>query len=120
MRGPGRCFQEADACGRPEAQSEQWMESSCWSPHLEEYGKAKHEEKLERIERTIYITVLGSDETNGPYLARHDFQLDELTALQVTLRRRGHTACFAIPYGQKKEIVMDSAGKLEFTKLILL
>ena len=49
------------------------------------WGKAKHEKKFERFERAIYSTTQRPDETHESYLARHDFQFEELAALNVTL-----------------------------------
>ena len=87
-----------------------------------DWGKAKHEEKFERFERAIYTTVQRSDETHDLYLARHDFQFDELASLNVTLEET-RAYCLLRNSGplmdkKKKKIIMDSAGKLEYDKVV--
>lgn len=86
------------------------------------WGKAKHEEKFERFERAIYTTAQRSDETHKSYLAQHDFQFKELASLHVTLEEM-RAYCLLHNSGlhldEKKRIVMDSEGKLEYDKVWL-
>ena len=85
------------------------------------WGKAKHEEKFERFERAIYSTVQRADETHESYLARHDFQFEELAALHVTIDEM-RAYCLLRNSGllmdEKKKIIMDSEGQLEYGKVV--
>ena len=85
------------------------------------WGKAKHEEKFERFERAIYTTVQRADETHESYLARHDFQFEELASLHVTLEEM-RAYCLLRNSGllmdEKKKIIMDSGGRLEYDKVV--
>ena len=85
------------------------------------WGKAKHEEKFERFERAIYTTVQRSDETHESYLARHDFQFEELASLHVTLEEL-RAYCLLRNSGllmeEKKKVIMDSEGRLEYDKVV--
>ena len=85
------------------------------------WGKAKHEEKFERFERAIYSTVQRPDETHESYLARHDFQFEELAALHVTIDEM-RAYCLLRNSGllmdEKKKIIMDSDGQLEYGKVV--
>eukprot|EP00435_Cladocopium_sp_Y103_P031951 s274_g8.t1 len=47
------------------------------------WGKSKFEEKFERFERALYSTSQRADETHESYLARHDYQFEELLQLGV-------------------------------------
>ena len=42
------------------------------------WGRSTLEEKFERFERAIYTTVQRPDEAHESYLARHDYQFEEL------------------------------------------
>ena len=46
-------------------------------------GKSKLEEKFERFERAMFSTTQCADETHESYLARHDFQFEELLKMGV-------------------------------------
>ena len=85
------------------------------------WGKAKHEEKFERFERAIYTTTQRADETHESYLARHDFQFEELASLNVTIEEM-RAYCLLRNSGllmdEKKKIIMDSGGKLEYDKVV--
>ena len=85
------------------------------------WGKAKHEEKFERFERAIYSTVQRPDETHESYLARHDFQFEELAALRVTIDEM-RAYCLLRNSGllmdEKKKIIIDSDGQLEYGKVV--
>ena len=85
------------------------------------WGKAKHEKKFERFERAIYSTTQRPDETHESYLARHDFQFEELAALNVTLDEM-RAYCLLRNSGllmdEKKKVIMDSAGRLEYDSVV--
>ena len=42
------------------------------------WGKSRLEDKVERFERAIFSTVQRADETHESYMARHDYQFEEL------------------------------------------
>ena len=85
------------------------------------WGKAKHEEKLERFERAIYSTSQRSDETHESYLARHDHQFEELASLGVTIEEM-RAYCLlrnsGLQMDEKKKVIMDSGGRLEYDRVV--
>jgi len=85
------------------------------------WGKSKLEEKFERFERAIFSTTQRSDETHESYLARHDFQFEELLQMGVgipevrayiLLRNSGLNA------DDKKKLIVDSKGALEYDAIV--
>ena len=85
------------------------------------WGKSNLEEKFERFERAIFSTTQRSDETHESYLARHDFQFEELLQMGVgfpeirayiLLRNSGLQA------EDKKKLIVDSKGALEYDSIV--
>ena len=85
------------------------------------WGKSKLEEKFERFERAIFSTTQRTDETHESYLARHDFQFEELLQMGVgipevrayiLLRNSGLNA------DDKKKLIVDSKGALEYDAIV--
>ena len=84
-------------------------------------GKSKLEEKFERFERAMFSTTQCADETHESYLARHDFQFEELLKMGVgfaevrayiILRNSGLHA------EDKKKLIVDSKGALEYESIV--
>ena len=85
------------------------------------WGKSNLEEKFERFERAIYSTVQRADESHDSYMARHDFQFEELLQMGVTfedirayilLRNSG------LGSDDKKRLIVDSQGNLEYKSIV--
>ena len=85
------------------------------------WGKSTLEEKFERFERAIYTTVQRTDEAHESYLARHDYQFEELLQMGVKfedirayilLRNSGLGA------EDKKKLIVDSQGDLEYKAIV--
>ena len=85
------------------------------------WGKSNLEEKFEHFERAIFSTTQRSDETHESYLARHDFQFEELLQMgvgfpeiraYVLLRNSGLHA------DDKKKLIVDSKGALEYDSIV--
>ena len=85
------------------------------------WGKSNLEEKFERFERAIYSTIQKADESHESYLARHDYQFEELLQMGVgipevrayiLLRNSGLNA------EDKKRLIVDASGDLEYKKVV--
>jgi len=85
------------------------------------WGKSTLEEKFERFERAIYTTVQRQDESHESYLARHDYQFEELLQMGVKfedirayilLRNSGLGA------EDKKKLIVASHGDLEYKAIV--
>jgi hypothetical protein len=85
------------------------------------WGKSNLEEKFERFERAIYTTVQRADESHDSYMARHDFQFEELLQMGVSfadirayilLRNSG------LGSEDKKKLIVDSHGNLEYQAIV--
>ena len=85
------------------------------------WGKTTLETLYERFERALYTTVQKSDETHESYMARHEVQFEDLLTqgakledirAYVLLRNSGLTS------EEKKKIIVDSEGKLSYSKVI--
>ena len=85
------------------------------------WGKSNLEEKFERFERAIFSTVQRSDESHESYLARHDYQFEELLQMgvgfeevraYVLLRNSGLHA------EDKKKLIVDADGDLRYQKIV--
>eukprot|EP00435_Cladocopium_sp_Y103_P074193 s963_g47.t1 len=85
------------------------------------WGQTRLETKYERFERALYGTVQKPDETHTSYLARHEVQFEELANMKATLeefrayiliRNSGLTS------EDKKRIIVESAGNLDYDKVV--
>eukprot|EP00435_Cladocopium_sp_Y103_P013949 s3079_g3.t1 len=85
------------------------------------WGRSTLEDKFERFERAIFTTVQRADETHESYLARHDFQFEELLQMNVgfkeirayiLLRNSGMNA------EDKKKLIVDSKGNLAYEEIV--
>eukprot|EP00435_Cladocopium_sp_Y103_P023764 s606_g5.t1 len=85
------------------------------------WGRSTLEDKFERFERAIYTTVQRADETHESYLARHDFQFEELLQMNVgfkemrayiLIRNSGMNA------EDKKKLIVDSKGELSYDEIV--
>eukprot|EP00435_Cladocopium_sp_Y103_P007616 s5467_g2.t1 len=85
------------------------------------WGKSNLEEKFERFERAIYTTVQRTDESHDSYLARHDFQFEEL--LQMGVRFEDIRAYILLRNSglgsdDKKRLIVESQGSLEYKSIV--
>eukprot|EP00435_Cladocopium_sp_Y103_P071338 s690_g37.t1 len=85
------------------------------------WGKSLLEDKFERFERAIFSTSQRQDESHESYLARHDYQFEELLQMgvgfeeiraYVLLRNSGLNA------EDKKKLIVDAQGNLEYKKIV--
>ena len=85
------------------------------------WGRSTLEDKFERFERAIFTTIQRPDETHESYLARHDFQFEELLQMGVgfkemrayiLLRNSGLNA------EDKKKLIVDSQGNLAYEEIV--
>eukprot|EP00435_Cladocopium_sp_Y103_P042331 s1525_g11.t1 len=85
------------------------------------WGRSNLEEKFERFERAIFTTVQRSDESHESYMARHDYQFEELLQMgvgfaeiraYVLLRNSGLGA------EDKKKLIVDADGSLEYKNIV--
>ena len=85
------------------------------------WGRSTLEDKFERFERAIFTTIQRPDETHESYLARHDFQFEELLRMGVgfkemrayiLLRNSGLNA------EDKKKLIVDSQGNLAYEEIV--
>ena len=85
------------------------------------WGKSKLEDKFERFERAIFSTAQRADETHESYLARHDFQFEELLQMGVGFDEvRAYVLLRNSNLGSedKKKLMVDAQGALEYTKIV--
>jgi len=84
------------------------------------WGKTVLENKYEVVEKALYGTTQKSDETNDSYLARHEILFEDvitqgatLTDLRayILLRNSG------LPAEDKKRVIIESGGSLDYTKV---
>ena len=85
------------------------------------WGRTSEENRCASFEKAIYGTTQRHDETHESYVARAEVQFDELisrsTSLReiqayVLLRQSGLSA------DEKRRIIMDSGGSLEYQKVV--
>ena len=85
------------------------------------WGKSKLEDKFERFERAIFTTAQRQDESHESYLARHDYQFEELLQMGVgfeevrayiLLRNSGLSS------EDKKKLIVDAQGALEYKSIV--
>jgi hypothetical protein len=84
------------------------------------WGQSKLETKYERFEKAIFGTVQKPDETHKSYLARHEVQYEELINMGASLEEM--RAYILIRNSglfpeDKKKIIIDSGGNLEYDKV---
>ena len=85
------------------------------------WGQSKLETKYERFERALYGTVQKSDETHSSYLARHEIQCEELVNMGTTLEEmRAYVLVrnSGLLAEDKKKIIIDAQGNLEYKKVV--
>eukprot|EP00435_Cladocopium_sp_Y103_P014959 s628_g3.t1 len=85
------------------------------------WGKSNLEEKFERFERAIFSTTQRADETNESYLARHDFQFEELLQMGVGFKEMRAYILLrnsGLQSEDKKKLVVDSKGSLEYDSTV--
>ena len=85
------------------------------------WGQSRLEKKYERFERAIFSTIQKNDETNTSYIARHEVQYEDLMSMgaileemraYILLRNSG------LPAEDKKRIIVEANGELEYSKVI--
>lgn len=85
------------------------------------WGKTSLEDRFERFERAVYSTVQRGDETHESYLARHDHQFESLLSSGVTMEQlRAYVLLrnSGLAADDKKKLIIDSAGKLDYTEVV--
>ena len=85
------------------------------------WGKTTLEDRFERFERAVYSTVQRGDETHESYLARHDHQFESLLSSGVTMEQlRAYVLLrnSGLPAEDKKKLIIDSAGELEYSAVV--
>ncbi|CAE7362313.1 RE1 [Symbiodinium sp. CCMP2592] len=85
------------------------------------WGKTALEEKYDTFEKAIYSTAQKADETNDSYLARHDVHFEELLAQGVTMEEvRAYVLLrqSQLSAEDRKKIVVEMGGKLEYSKVV--
>ena len=84
------------------------------------WGQSRLEKKYERFERAIFGTVQKSDETHASYLARHEVQYEDLISMGATLEEMRAYILLrnsGLSADDKKKVIMDANGELEYTKV---
>ena len=85
------------------------------------WGKTNLEDRFERFERAMYTTVQRGDETHESYLARHDHQFESLLSAGVSLEQlRAYVLLrnSGLAAEDKKKLIIDSAGRLEYEEVV--
>ena len=85
------------------------------------WGKTALEEKYDTSEKAIYSTAQKADETNDSYLDRHDVHFEELLAQGVTMEEvRAYVLLrqSQLSAEDRKKIVVEMGGKLEYSKVV--
>ena len=85
------------------------------------WGQSKTEHKYERFERAIYSTIQKSDETYSSYVARHEVQYEDMLTLGATLEEMRAYILLrnsGLDPEDKKRIIVDAQGKLEYDKIV--
>ena len=84
------------------------------------WGQSKLETKYERFEKAIFGTVQKPDETHKSYLARHEVQYEELINMGASLEEMRAYILIrnsGLSPEDKKKIIIDSGGNLEYDKV---
>eukprot|EP00435_Cladocopium_sp_Y103_P026726 s892_g6.t1 len=84
------------------------------------WGQSKLETKYERFEKAIFGTVQRPDETHKSYLARHEVQYEELINMGASLEEMRAYILIrnsGLSPEDKKKIIVDCDGKLEYSKV---
>lgn len=84
------------------------------------WARSTTETKYERFEKAIFGTIQKSDESNESYVARHEVQYEDLLSMGLTLEElRAYVllrnSCLSAD--DKKRIIIDSAGTLDYKKV---
>ena len=85
------------------------------------WGKTNLEDRFEKFERAVYTTVQRGDETHESYLARHDHQFESLLSSGVSMEQlRAYVLLrnSGLPSEDKKRLIIDSAGTLEYSEVV--
>ena len=85
------------------------------------WGQSQLERKYERFERAIFGTIQKSDESNSSYLARHEVQYEDMINLGATLEEMRAYILLrnsALPSEDKKKLIIDAKGNLEYKKVV--
>ena len=85
------------------------------------WGKSNLEEKFERFERAIFSTSQRSDESHESYLARHDYQFEELLQMGVGFEEiRAYVLLRNSGLGpeDKKKLIVDADGDLKYKNVV--
>ena len=85
------------------------------------WGKSNLEDKFERFERAIFSTVQRQDESHESYLARHDYQFEELLQMGVGFNEvRAYILLRNSGLGSedKKKLIVDAKGELEYKSIV--
>ena len=84
------------------------------------WGQSRLEKKYERFERAIFGTIQKADETHASYLARHEVQYEDLISMGATLEEMRAYILLrnsGLSADDKKKVIMDANGELEYTKV---
>ena len=85
------------------------------------WGKTNLEDRFEKFERAVYTTVQRGDETHESYLARHDHQFESLLSSGVSMEQlRAYVLLrnSGLASEDKKRLIIDSAGTLEYSEVV--
>eukprot|EP00435_Cladocopium_sp_Y103_P001047 s2611_g1.t1 len=85
------------------------------------WGKTDLEDRFERFERAVFTTVQRGDETHESYLARHDHHFEALLSSQVTMEQlRAYVLLrnSGLATEDKKKLIVDSSGKLDYDTVV--
>ena len=85
------------------------------------WGRSTLEDKFERFERAIFTTVQRQDEAHESYLARHDFQFEELLQMGVGFEEvRAYILLRNSGLGSedKKKLIFDAKGNLVYKDIV--
>eukprot|EP00435_Cladocopium_sp_Y103_P065321 s1727_g27.t1 len=85
------------------------------------WGKTSLEDRFERFQCAIYTTTQRADETHESYLARHDHQFESLLSSGVTLAQlRAYVLLrnSGLAAEDKKKLIVDSRGSLDYAKVV--
>ena len=85
------------------------------------WGKSKLEDKFERFDRAIFSTAQRADESHESYLARHDFQFEELLQMGVGFEEvRAYVLLLSagLSSEDKKKLIVDAQDALEYKTIV--
>ena len=84
-----------------------------------QWGKLPNEDKYEKFERALYLTIQKPDESNDSYLARHDYGFEEMAAQGTTLSEvRAYILLRQSGLShEEKKVIVDCGGSLEYDEV---